>query len=834
MSVKSYTLTREQVREICPSCADKMQLARIKSLKLSADELGNLLPDDETTIKLFAGFSQGLCNKFDAETKGFFTRCAAKMAGKVEDEKGFCASLEKYCTGNWPAENAAKKHVDDADYQEYIDKREDVSPKEGKQRYGDVTFADAKNKKYPIDTEEHIRAAWNYIHKGKNADKYSPEDLATVKSRIVSAWKKTIDKAGPPSAEEQKNNDQIKEFGDFEGHPFHGNQWTAHLDSASKALDEAGLSGMSKLLNSKGNLNSHLADIHERLNATGGSYFRVPKYDVARSAVAKAISKQNGNVLVVTPGQSKSFGYAVIGLKNMTRQEVAAKCPDCAGKMAGNSQDMPVDNGGHMQHICGKGGRAIANMSEEDEAHKFEVAEYVNNIKGVEIFKTGVHNGDTYTEKDLDDMVSAFGVLDYRPAIKIGHTKDAPGSPAYGWVQNITRDGDKLRADFTDMHDSVVEAIRNKSYDRCSSEIYFNLKRGGKDYRRALKAVALLGAEVPAVANLIPLHKMEFAAEGFERIGVHEQALDIPSQAMVDALAERVAELVTLIKEHDMSKNAEKIAELKDRVDELNEQIVALNAAGHKVVPAGDKFNLMGPDGKMVSTHASMAAAVAAKKDAEDALDQGVDEAKENQVKELTQQAADLETEIHALEIAKDTVGEIAKLNQRLADSEAREKAAKQETKELSQRMARIESERRNAEVGAKVEACKIPAFRDSLKAIYAYAVEHADAVVKIYSKDKDGKDTSADKTLVETIDGVVSEINAQSEKLFKALAFSGQTVRVDGVIEGDAGAEVQSRVKAYRVKHPEVKQYEQAMTAVLQEDEALAARYRAEMGREQ
>lgn len=71
----------------------------------------------------------------------------------------------------------------------------------GTSKYGDVKFADEDNKKYPIDTEEHIRAAWNYINKKKNAAKYSAEDLKTVKGKIVAAWKKEIDKEGPPSAE---------------------------------------------------------------------------------------------------------------------------------------------------------------------------------------------------------------------------------------------------------------------------------------------------------------------------------------------------------------------------------------------------------------------------------------------------------------------------------------------------------------------------------------------------------------------------------------------------------------------------------------------------------
>lgn len=75
-----------------------------------------------------------------------------------------------------------------------------ATPKEGENEYGDVKFADPKGKKYPIDTEEHIRAAWSYINKEKDAAEYSAADLKTVKGRIVAAWKKVIDKAGPPSA----------------------------------------------------------------------------------------------------------------------------------------------------------------------------------------------------------------------------------------------------------------------------------------------------------------------------------------------------------------------------------------------------------------------------------------------------------------------------------------------------------------------------------------------------------------------------------------------------------------------------------------------------------
>ena len=71
-----------------------------------------------------------------------------------------------------------------------IDKREDVNPETGAEKYGDVEFADPTNNKYPIDTPEHVRAAWNYINHKDNAAKYDADEVETIKSRIKRAAKK--------------------------------------------------------------------------------------------------------------------------------------------------------------------------------------------------------------------------------------------------------------------------------------------------------------------------------------------------------------------------------------------------------------------------------------------------------------------------------------------------------------------------------------------------------------------------------------------------------------------------------------------------------------------
>jgi len=72
----------------------------------------------------------------------------------------------------------------------HISRRDDVNPDEGERDYGDVTFADPTNKKYPIDTEEHVRAAWSYINKKSNADKYDADEVDAIKGRIKRAAKK--------------------------------------------------------------------------------------------------------------------------------------------------------------------------------------------------------------------------------------------------------------------------------------------------------------------------------------------------------------------------------------------------------------------------------------------------------------------------------------------------------------------------------------------------------------------------------------------------------------------------------------------------------------------
>lgn len=135
--------------------------------------------------------------------------------------------------------------------------------------------------------------------------------------------------------------------------------------------------------------------------------------------------------------------------------------------------------------------------------------EKTRSIKGVEIFSVGTWNDQTFTEKDLDKMVDAFNKTKdgVRPFLKLGHAKDqkllqAEGLPSAGWVENMYRDGIKLKADFSDIPKKVYQLIMNKAYRKVSIELFRGVEILKDKFELMIGAVALLGAETPGVLNL--------------------------------------------------------------------------------------------------------------------------------------------------------------------------------------------------------------------------------------------------------------------------------------------------------------------------------------------
>lgn len=130
-------------------------------------------------------------------------------------------------------------------------------------------------------------------------------------------------------------------------------------------------------------------------------------------------------------------------------------------------------------------------------------------------------NKQAFTEADLDAIVQAFhdASLAGRIPLKFGHgdtDSDQPfreGLPALGWVSKLWRAGKALMADFTDIPGAVYDSIKSGAYKYTSIELLKNAEYDGKRFPYLLDAVALLGADPPAVHGLQDLQKLALSRE---------------------------------------------------------------------------------------------------------------------------------------------------------------------------------------------------------------------------------------------------------------------------------------------------------------------------------
>jgi hypothetical protein len=139
---------------------------------------------------------------------------------------------------------------------------------------------------------------------------------------------------------------------------------------------------------------------------------------------------------------------------------------------------------------------------------------------GREIFAVGKWNNMEFKEDDLDEIVANFETLKdiHKVPLKFGHNDEQPaldGQPAIGWISRVFREGNKLFADFTNMPKVVMDAIKNKLYRTVSIELLFDVDHKGKRFGHVLDAVALLGADQPAVNTLEDLSKLLAARTSF-------------------------------------------------------------------------------------------------------------------------------------------------------------------------------------------------------------------------------------------------------------------------------------------------------------------------------
>ena len=160
---------------------------------------------------------------------------------------------------------------------------------------------------------------------------------------------------------------------------------------------------------------------------------------------------------------------------------------------------------------------------QKKEGTRFESEESELGECEMEIFRTGTHNGDEFTDKNLEEIAENFGKLrnEVRPKLKITHRENQEslaGLMSYGDVVEVflkkIEDGTKrLFAKITNVPKKILDLIKDRRFPERSIEIYPEFKLGTNDdepiYRNVLKAVALLGHEMPAVTGMEPVQLAE-------------------------------------------------------------------------------------------------------------------------------------------------------------------------------------------------------------------------------------------------------------------------------------------------------------------------------------
>lgn len=226
-------------------------------------------------------------------------------------------------------------------------------------------------------------------------------------------------------------------------------------------------------------------------------------------------------------------------------------------------------------------------------------------LPGVEIFSVGKWNGDDYTDKDLDAIVSSFKEIgsQIKPYVKLGHGSKQgllkeDELPAAGWITDIRRKGNKIVADINGIPRKIYELLKNGGYRRVSSEIYWDLKMGGKTYPYALKAIAFLGGTTPAVQNLddiIALYGRSEAAHAYNADGVVVKAYETPEDTQMDELKKANEEIAALkldveAKGKEAKAFSDELATVKADAEKIKTELTArAESAEAKVKEHSDK-----------------------------------------------------------------------------------------------------------------------------------------------------------------------------------------------------------------------------------------------------
>ena len=230
----------------------------------------------------------------------------------------------------------------------------------------------------------------------------------------------------------------------------------------------------------------------------------------------------------------------------------------------------------------------------ENELKQYKKEFQTFDLNDVEVFAAGKwiganspKSGDSYSEKDLDDMVNAHNEIGkyIKPNMHFGHDQKLKhdGSPAIGWITELKRNGKKLLANIKRIPKKVYELIQAGAYGRFSPEISWEHldTNSGKKFHRVFKGLALLGSALPAcdsIDDLISLYELnkdelEFVYNDNSEIKIYDSKIQEASQMDEKEIQELKDKLAKAENENkEFEKNKEE-SEKKSRLKILKKRI---------------------------------------------------------------------------------------------------------------------------------------------------------------------------------------------------------------------------------------------------------------------
>lgn len=189
-------------------------------------------------------------------------------------------------------------------------------------------------------------------------------------------------------------------------------------------------------------------------------------------------------------------------------------------------------------------------------------------MKYFEVFKAGTYPQGKFTKKEIAQIAKNYDPTFCEAPITIDHQQSGP---AYGWVDDVKADGEKLKVSFKEVPKEFEQAVNDGKYKKVSVELYRNLDGKGA----YLKAVSFLGAAMPQVKGLEAIKFMEAESDTYEFEGVNkDDETENFSEQDIEDLKKQVSDLETQVANfRENNKKLETIKSLKDKISALNDEV---------------------------------------------------------------------------------------------------------------------------------------------------------------------------------------------------------------------------------------------------------------------